>query len=75
MHDAVATTTPPVTDESTIARYALIAIQGPRAVEILQTLTSTSLADLPYYSFATGEVASIRATFADGGPCCASVTK
>jgi aminomethyltransferase len=49
------------------SRYALLAIQGPLSVEILQTLTGTNLADIPYYSFATGEVASVRATMSRTG--------
>ena len=48
-------------------RYALVAIQGPRAQEILQTLTGVDLEAIPYYSFATGEVASVRATVSRTG--------
>jgi aminomethyltransferase len=36
--------------------YALLALQGPRAVDILTPLTSTDLGALRYYSFAVGEV-------------------
>jgi aminomethyltransferase len=42
-----------VTDRS--AETALLALQGPRAVAILQGLTATSLAEIGYYHFATGE--------------------
>ena len=42
------------------ARYALLAVQGPAAVEIVQQLTSVDLASLKYYRFAHGEVASVR---------------
>jgi aminomethyltransferase len=43
------------------SRYALIAIQGPAALEVLQPLTGIDLADIKYYWFSYGEVASARA--------------
>ncbi|MBI4478007.1 MAG: glycine cleavage system aminomethyltransferase GcvT [Acidobacteria bacterium] len=43
------------------ARYALLAIQGPQAQPILQSLTGIDLSTLRYYWFAHGEVAGIRA--------------
>jgi aminomethyltransferase len=49
------------------SRYALIAIQGPQAQAILQTLTDIDLAAIKYYWFATGEVAGIRATVSRTG--------
>jgi aminomethyltransferase len=49
------------------SRYALIAVQGPSAVEIVQTLTSVELAAVKYYWFATGEVAGVRATLSRTG--------
>jgi aminomethyltransferase len=52
---------------NTSSRYALIAIQGPRAVEIVQSLTEVELASIGYYRFATGEVARIRATISRTG--------
>jgi aminomethyltransferase len=51
----------------TSSRYALIAVQGPRAVEVLQPLTGVELASLKYYWFATGEVAGVRATISRTG--------
>lgn len=48
------------------ARYALVALQGPAAREILQTLTGVDLG-MKYYWFATGEVAGIRATISRTG--------
>jgi aminomethyltransferase len=42
------------------SRYALIAIQGPEAERVLQTLTAIELADIKYYWFAHGEVAGVR---------------
>jgi aminomethyltransferase len=48
------------------SEYAQLAIQGPRAAEILQSLTSTDLASIKYYHFAAGQVA--------GFPCIISRT-
>ena len=39
---------------------SLLAIQGPKATEILQKLTPVQLQDLPYYHFAIGEVAGVQ---------------
>lgn len=50
----------------TSARYALIAIQGPAAREVLQPLTGADLG-MKYYWFATGEVAGVRATISRTG--------
>lgn len=52
---------------NTSSRYALLAIQGPRAQEILQSLTAVDLASMKYYFFATGEVASVRTTISRTG--------
>lgn len=49
------------------SRYALLALQGPRALEVLQTLTAIDLASIRYYWFAVGEVAAIRATVSRTG--------
>ena len=49
------------------SRYALIAIQGPAAREVLQPLTGVELEDLKYYWFAHGEVANARATISRTG--------
>ena len=43
------------------SRYALIAIQGPAAREVLQPLTGVDLAGIKYYWFGHGEVANARA--------------
>lgn len=37
--------------------YSLLAIQGPKAVEALQSLTSLDLASIPYYHFEVGTFA------------------
>ncbi len=49
------------------ARYALIAVQGPRALEILQPLTGIDLASMKYYWFAHGEIAGVRGTVSRTG--------
>jgi aminomethyltransferase len=51
----------------TSSRYALIAIQGPAAADVLQPLTGVELADLGAFHFGHGEVASARATIARTG--------
>jgi aminomethyltransferase len=49
------------------SRYALVALQGPKAREVLQTLTGVDLGAMKYYWFTTGEVAGIRATISRTG--------
>jgi aminomethyltransferase len=51
----------------TSRRYALLALQGPRSLEILQALTAVELDALRYYAFASGEVAGVRATISRTG--------
>ena len=48
-------------------RYALIAVQGPKAQEILQTLTAIDLPAIKYYWFAHGEIAGVRGTVSRTG--------
>ena len=38
-------------------KTSLLAIQGPKAIDTLQKLTSVTLADIPYYSFTKGTFA------------------
>ena len=38
---------------------ALLAIQGPKAQEVLQTLTSVDLSSIPYYRFVRGQFADV----------------
>src|SRR6476659_4606781 len=52
---------------NTSSRYALLALQGPAARDVLQSLTAVNLAELKYYWFTTGEVASVRATISRTG--------
>ena len=49
------------------ARYALLAVQGPAALEIVQSLTAIDCATMKYYWFAHGEVANVRATVSRTG--------
>ncbi|MGH9174681.1 MAG: glycine cleavage system aminomethyltransferase GcvT, partial [Vicinamibacterales bacterium] len=48
-------------------RYALIAIQGPKARQVLQSLTAIDLSAMKYYWFAHGEIAGIRGTVSRTG--------
>jgi aminomethyltransferase len=52
---------------NTSSRYALLALQGPVAREVLQSLTGVDLSGLKYYWFATGEVAGVRVTISRTG--------
>ena len=52
---------------NTSSRYALMALQGPAAREVLQALTAVNLADIKYYWFTTGEIAGVRATVSRTG--------
>ncbi|MFV0470455.1 MAG: glycine cleavage system aminomethyltransferase GcvT [Paludibacteraceae bacterium] len=45
--------------ENASACMAQLAIQGPKAVEVLQKLTSVNLSEIPYYHFTTGEFAGV----------------
>jgi aminomethyltransferase len=49
------------------SRYALLALQGPRAFEILQPLIGVDLGAMKYFRFAHGEVAGVRATVSRTG--------
>jgi aminomethyltransferase len=49
------------------SRYALLALQGPAALPVLQTLTGVDLAPIKYYWFAHGEIAGVRGTLARTG--------
>jgi aminomethyltransferase len=52
---------------NTSSRYALLALQGPAAREVLQTLTGVNLSEIKYYWFTTGEVANVLATISRTG--------
>jgi aminomethyltransferase len=40
--------------------FSLLAIQGPKAVEAMQSLTSVDLASIPFYKFKVGDFAGIE---------------
>jgi aminomethyltransferase len=40
--------------------YSLLAVQGPKAVEALQSLTGTDLKSMEYYHFAVGKLAGVE---------------
>jgi aminomethyltransferase len=58
---------PDVATVNSSDRYALIAVQGPKAQEILQALTAIDLAAIKYYWFAHGEIAGVRGTVSRTG--------
>lgn len=45
--------------ENSSDRIGQLAIQGPKAIDTLQKLTSVCLADIPYYSFRVGDFAGV----------------
>ena len=49
------------------SRYALLAVQGPAAVEIVRRLTTVDLDAIKYYWFAHGEVAGVRSIISRTG--------
>ena len=49
------------------SRYALIAVQGPKALGIVQKLTAVDLSAIKYYWFAHGEIAGVRGTLSRTG--------
>jgi aminomethyltransferase len=53
--------------ENAGSRYAQLAIQGPRALQTLQKLTRTPLAQIRYYHFVDGEVSGAPARIARTG--------
>lgn len=40
--------------------YSLLAIQGPKAVEAMQSITPVNLSEIPFYHFETGEFAGAQ---------------
>ena len=55
-----------VLDDHSLAT-GLVAIQGPRSVDVLEPLTDIALDDLPYYAIVEGRVAGIPAQVARTG--------
>jgi len=52
---------------NTSARYALIALQGPMARQVMQRLSNMDLGGIKYYWFAHGEIAGVRGTISRTG--------
>ena len=52
---------------NTSSRYALLALQGPAARDVLQTLTGVPLGEIKYYWFTTGEIAGVAGTISRTG--------
>ena len=40
--------------------YSLLAVQGPKSIELLQELTDVNLSDIKYYNFRIGNIAGIE---------------
>jgi len=49
-----------VTMENNSEEYSLLAIQGPKAAEAMQSLTSIDLTNMKYYTFQIGEFAGVN---------------
>jgi len=49
------------------SRYAMLAVQGPSALDIVQELTSVDLKAIKYYWFSTGEVGGVRSIISRTG--------
>lgn len=48
--------------ENSSDHISQLAIQGPKAIEVLQRLTSVDLSAIKYYTFAVGEMAGVKET-------------
>ena len=46
--------------ENASGKMAQLAIQGPKATELLQKLTKVNLSEIPYYNFSVGEFAGVK---------------
>lgn len=46
--------------ENASDKMAQLAVQGPKATELLQKLTDVNLSEIPYYGFTTGELAGVK---------------
>ena len=40
--------------------YSLLAVQGPKSIELLQELTDVNLSDIKYYNFKVGSIAGVE---------------
>lgn len=46
--------------ENASDNIAQLAVQGPKAIEVLQKLTPVNLSEIPYYTFKVGEMAGVK---------------
>jgi aminomethyltransferase len=46
--------------ENSSDRISQLAVQGPKAIEILQKITQVNLAEMKYYTFTVGELAGVK---------------
>ena len=46
--------------ENSSDNIAQLAVQGPKAIEVLQKLTPLNLSEIPYYTFKVGELAGVK---------------
>jgi aminomethyltransferase len=46
--------------ENASDKMAQLAVQGPKATELLQKLTKVNLSEIPYYNFSVGEFAGVK---------------
>ena len=49
-----------VTMKNVSDRYSLFAVQGPKAIEALQSLTTVNLSDISFYTFVVGPFAGVE---------------
>ncbi len=47
--------------------YSLLAVQGPNAHKVIQKITETPLANIPYYAFEEGKIAGVEAIISNTG--------
>ncbi len=55
-----ANNTPGAELENASDKISQLAVQGPKATEVMQQLTSVDLKSIPYYSFVTGDFAGVK---------------
>lgn len=46
--------------ENQTEEIGMLAVQGPKALELLQGMTDTQLSDIPYYSFQRGSIGKVK---------------
>jgi len=47
--------------------YSLLAVQGPKAIDVVRKLTTTDIDEIPYYHFTEGEVSGLKAIISNTG--------